>query len=74
VTQIADRHGRTPAQIVLRWHLELGLIPIPKTASVERMKSNIDVFDFSLSPAETAALSALDRGEDAATDSDSVGH
>lgn len=74
VTQIADRYGRTPAQIVLRWHLELGLIPIPKTSSPERMKSNIDVFDFALAPAEVAALSALDRGEDAATDSDTTGH
>ncbi|MBF9135133.1 aldo/keto reductase [Plantactinospora sp. S1510] len=74
VTEIADRHGRTPAQIVLRWHLELGLIPIPKTSSPERMKSNIDVFDFALAPAEVAALSALDRGEDAATDSDTTGH
>jgi 2,5-diketo-D-gluconate reductase A len=74
VTEIADRHGRTPAQIVLRWHLELGLVPIPKTSSPERMKSNIDVFDFALAPAEVAALSALDRGEDAATDSDTTGH
>ncbi|MDG4787587.1 aldo/keto reductase [Micromonospora sp. WMMD1102] len=74
VTGLADRYGRTPAQVVLRWHLELGLVPIPKTASAERMKSNIDVFDFTLSPEDVAALSALDRGEEAATDSDTTGH
>ncbi|MFY1692742.1 aldo/keto reductase [Plantactinospora sp. WMMB782] len=74
VTGLADRYGRTPAQVVLRWHLELGLVPIPKTASAERMKSNIDVFDFTLAPEDVAALSALDRGEEAATDSDATGH
>lgn len=74
VTEIAERYGRTPAQVVLRWHVELGLVPIPKTSSPERMKTNLDIFDFSLAPADVAALSALDRGEEAATDSDSVGH
>lgn len=74
VTELADRHGRTTAQVVLRWHLELGLLPIPKTSSPERMRSNLEVFDFTLAPAEVAALSALDRGEDAATDSDTTGH
>ncbi|GAA3741059.1 aldo/keto reductase [Plantactinospora mayteni] len=74
VTGIADRYARTPAQVVLRWHLELGLVPIPKTSSPGRMKSNIDVFDFTLAPEDVAALSALDRGEAAATDSDTTGH
>ncbi|MGI5151245.1 aldo/keto reductase [Plantactinospora sp. CA-294935] len=74
VTGLADRYGRTPAQVVLRWHLDLGLVPIPKTASADRMKSNIDVFDFTLAPEDVAALSALDRGEAAATDSDTTGH
>ncbi|MFY1671203.1 aldo/keto reductase [Plantactinospora sp. WMMB334] len=74
VTDLADRYGRTPAQIVLRWHLELELIPIPKTANPARMKSNIDVFDFTLTPEEVAALSALDRGEGAAVDSETNGH
>ncbi|MFK3985427.1 aldo/keto reductase [Micromonospora sp. NPDC050397] len=74
VTEIAQRYGRSPAQIVLRWHLELGLVPIPKTTSPERMRSNIEVFDFQLTPSEVAALSALDRGEETADDSDTVGH
>lgn len=74
ITDIAVRYGRTTAQVVLRWHIELGLIPIPKTASPERMRSNIEVFDFRLTESEVAALSALDQGEEAATDSDTTGH
>ena len=74
ILDVADRHGRTPAQIVLRWHLELGLVVIPKTSSGERMAENLDVFDFALGEEEIAALSSLDRGEAAAVDSDAFGH
>ncbi|MER5650758.1 aldo/keto reductase [Streptosporangium sp. NPDC002524] len=74
VTGAAERHGRTPAQIVLRWHIELGLITVPKSSSPERMRSNADIFGFTLTPEEVSGLSALDRGEAAATDSDSTGH
>ncbi|GAA3422290.1 aldo/keto reductase [Streptosporangium vulgare] len=74
VKDAAERHGRTPAQIVLRWHIELGLITVPKSSSPERMRSNADIFGFTLTPEEVAELSALDRGEAAATDSDSTGH
>jgi 2,5-diketo-D-gluconate reductase A len=74
VAELAARHGRTPAQIVLRWHLELGLVVIPKSASPERIRQNIQVFDFSLAPQEVAALCALDQGEQAAADSDRFGH
>jgi 2,5-diketo-D-gluconate reductase A len=74
ITAIAARHDRTPAQIVLRWHIELGLIPVPKSSNPERLAQNLAVFDFSLTPAEVSAISALDRGESAAEDSDSYGH
>lgn len=74
VAELATRHGRTPAQIVLRWHMELGVVAIPKSATPERIRQNIDIFDFSLSPAEVAAISAQDQGEEAAVDSDSFGH
>ncbi|MFF3442059.1 aldo/keto reductase [Streptosporangium sp. NPDC002721] len=74
VTAAAERHGRTPAQVVLRWHIELGLITVPKSSSPERMRANADIFGFTLTPEEVAELSSLDRGEAAATDSDSVGH
>jgi 2,5-diketo-D-gluconate reductase A len=74
VAEAARRHGRTPAQIVLRWHVQLGLIPIPKSSDPGRMAENLDVFGFELADDELAALSGLDRGESAATDSDVFGH
>jgi 2,5-diketo-D-gluconate reductase A len=74
VVAIAERYGRTPAQIVLRWHMELGLAAVPKSVNPERMATNIDIFNFELTAEEVAELSALDRGEEAATDSDRVGH
>jgi 2,5-diketo-D-gluconate reductase A len=74
VTELARRHERRPAQVVLRWHIELGLVTIPKTTSPERLRENLDVFSFALAPDEVEALSALDQGESAAVDSDSTGH
>jgi 2,5-diketo-D-gluconate reductase A len=71
---IATRHAKTVAQVVLRWHLELGLAAVPKTASPERLRENLDVFDFSLSPDEIEAISALDQGSEVAVDSDTFGH
>ncbi|THV26802.1 aldo/keto reductase [Glycomyces paridis] len=74
VTALAEKYGRTPVQIVLRWHLDLGLAVVPKTTSAERLRANLDVFDFALEEADVAALSALDRGEGEAADSDAFGH
>jgi len=74
ITEIAERHGKSPAQIVLRWHIELGLVPIPRSSNAERLRQNLEIFDFSLTADEIRALSALDRGESAAADSDKVGH
>jgi diketogulonate reductase-like aldo/keto reductase len=62
VVAIADAHGVTPAQVVLRWHLQLGAIPIPKSASPERQRENFDVFGFELSHAEIASISSLESG------------
>jgi len=73
VLEIARRRGRTPAQVVLRWHLELGLTPIPKSATPERIAANIDIFDFTLTPEEVAAISAIDPGEHRVTDADTFG-
>jgi diketogulonate reductase-like aldo/keto reductase len=56
---IASSHGVTPAQVVLRWHLELGITVIPKSARPERIESNLDLFGFSLTPEEMARLSHL---------------
>jgi 2,5-diketo-D-gluconate reductase A len=74
IVEIAERHARSPAQIVLRWHVELGLAAVPKSARAERMAENIAIFDFALSAEEVAAISALDRGESYADDSDLIGH
>lgn len=64
VAAAAAAHGRTGAQVVLRWHLQRGTIVFPKTVRPERMRENADLFDFELSAAEMAAIDALDRGED----------
>ena len=74
ITAIAARHSRTPAQVVLRWHLEIGAVPIPKSTHPERLRQNLEVFDFALAPDEVEAISALDRGESTAVDSDAYGH
>ena len=74
VTDIAERHGKSPAQIVLRWHIELGLVPIPRSSSRERLAQNLEIFSFSLTADEMQAMSALDHGESAAADSDTTGH
>lgn len=63
ITAIAERLGRTPAQVVLRWHVQLGTIVIPKSVTPSRMVENIAVFDFELDDADMAAIEALDRGE-----------
>jgi 2,5-diketo-D-gluconate reductase A len=61
IRELAAAHGKTPAQIVLRWHLQEGNIVIPKSNSRERMTENFDVFDFDLTPEEFATMSDLDE-------------
>jgi 2,5-diketo-D-gluconate reductase A len=63
VVAIAERVGRTPAQVVLRWHVELGYVIFPKSVTPDRIRENFALFDFALDPADVAAISALDRGE-----------
>ncbi|WP_036323132.1 aldo/keto reductase [Microbispora sp. ATCC PTA-5024] len=62
LAEIGARHGKTAAQVVLRWHLQLGNVVIPKSVTPSRIAENIDVFDFELSPEEMAAVDALDAG------------
>ncbi|WP_311376959.1 aldo/keto reductase [Actinobaculum massiliense] len=64
VAAAAAAHGKSPAQAVLRWHLQHGNIIFPKTNHRQRMEENLDVFDFELTDAEMAAIDAMDRGED----------
>jgi 2,5-diketo-D-gluconate reductase A len=63
ITGIAEAHEKTPAQAVIRWHLQLGNIVIPKSVTPERIIENLEVFDFHLSEAEMASIDALDAGE-----------
>jgi 2,5-diketo-D-gluconate reductase A len=60
VADAAAAHGVTPAQVILRWHVQLGAVPLPKSASAERQRANLDVFGFELTDAEMAAISSLD--------------
>ncbi|CAM3450411.1 aldo/keto reductase [Occultella aeris] len=74
ITQAAQAHGRTPAQVVLRWHTQTGAVPIPKSANPGRIAENIAIFDFELTADEIAGIDALDTGDADVADSDVVGH
>jgi diketogulonate reductase-like aldo/keto reductase len=70
ITGIAEEHDVTPGQAVIRWHLQLGNVVIPKSVTPERIEQNLDVFGFHLSDAEMAAIEALDAGERTGPDPD----
>lgn len=72
IVEVARAHGKSPAQAILRWHLQLGLVPIPKSANEERLRQNLDLFDFELSPEQMQAISGLSRGD--GVDADVKGH
>ena len=61
--EIADKYGKTAAQVILRWHLQRGIVVIPKSTHKERMEENFNVFDFKLSDGDMAKISELDRNE-----------
>ncbi len=71
---IAATYDKTPAQVVLRWMVELGLVAIPRSSNPGRLAQNLAIFDFTLTAAEVAAISALDTGEEKRVDSDTMGH
>lgn len=74
VSNAAAVHGVTPAQVILRWQVELGVIPIPKSADPQRQKANLDIFGFSLDPEEIVAISALGRPDGRLFDGDPETH
>jgi 2,5-diketo-D-gluconate reductase A len=74
IAQIAAAYGKSATQVVLRWHVQLGLVAIPKSADPGRIAENIDLFDFELTTEEVDRISALDRGDSEITDADSFGH
>jgi len=63
IKELAVEHGKTPAQVILRWHLQSDVVVIPKTVTPSRMKENLDVFDFELSEADMKKIASLDRNE-----------
>ncbi|XUK62887.1 Aldo/keto reductase [Plantibacter sp. RU18] len=72
MSRAATAHGVTPAQVVIRWHLQNGLIVFPKSNSRERIAQNFDVFGFELTPDEIAALDGLDTGKRVGSHPDEV--
>jgi 2,5-diketo-D-gluconate reductase A len=70
VVELSQRYRKTPAQIVLRWHIELGNVVIPKSVTPSRIRDNIDIFDFALDADDVAAFRALDRGARTGPDPD----
>jgi diketogulonate reductase-like aldo/keto reductase len=72
IASIAGRYGKTPAQIVLRWHLDHGFSAIPKSVKPHRIRENFDIFDFTLTAAEISAIDALDTGVRGGPDPDSL--
>ena len=72
VTTPAAKYGKTPAQVVLRWHVEHGFSAIPKSVRPERIAENFDVFDFTLTPDEVASIDALDTGVRGGPDPDTI--
>jgi diketogulonate reductase-like aldo/keto reductase len=72
VVELAERHGKTPAQVVLRWHVEHGISAIPKSVKPHRIEENIDVFDFALMPDEVAAIDGIDTGVRGGPDPDTI--
>ena len=59
---VGDRHGRTPAQVVLRWHVQQGIVTIPKARHVDRLRANLDVLDFALTDDDLAQIATLETG------------
>ncbi|SQK72375.1 2,5-diketo-D-gluconic acid reductase A [Tatumella ptyseos] len=63
ILRLAQKYGKSPAQIVIRWHIDSGLVVIPKSVTPKRIDENFDVFDFSLDKSELSELAALDAGK-----------
>jgi 2,5-diketo-D-gluconate reductase A len=74
LARLGEKYGKTPAQLVLRWHIEQGLVVIPKSGDPERMRQNLDIFDFALDPQDLAELAIMDEGPGAGNNSDMTGH
>jgi 2,5-diketo-D-gluconate reductase A len=74
IETVADAHGKTASQVVLRWHIQQGIAAAPKSSDPQRQRENLGIFDFELSPSEIARIDALDTGAPVRLDSDEFGH
>ena len=74
IVRIAAAHAKSPTQVVLRWHVQLGLVVIPRSSNPGRIAENIEVFDFDLSNEEMTTITGLNRGDAEVTDSEKFGH
>lgn len=72
LTKIADKYGKTTAQVILRWHIQRGVVIIPKTVHKERMEENISIWDFELNESDMSAIAAMDLGHSEIIDHHSV--
>ncbi len=70
MSQIAGKYGKTPAQVVIRWHLDRDLVVFPKSVSLDRIRENGDVFDFTLDADDHARIALLETGERTGRDPD----
>ncbi|MBT1181261.1 aldo/keto reductase [Bifidobacterium sp. CP2] len=68
--EIGERYGKSAAQVVIRWHIQRGVVVLPKSTHAERIRQNIDVFDFTLTDADMAAIDAIDTGKRNGADPD----
>jgi 2,5-diketo-D-gluconate reductase A len=73
LTGLAEKYGKTPAQVVLRWHIQLGTIVFPKSTTPARVRENIDIFDFELADDDMSAIARLDRNQRTGPDPDTFG-
>lgn len=72
IAELARRYGRTPAQVVLRWHVQSGMVVIPKSVTPQRIRENIALFNFALTDEDMAAIERLDRGQRIGADPDTA--
>ena len=72
LVELGQKYGKTPAQVMLRWHLDHGFSAIPKSVKPERIRENLDVFDFTLTPDEVSSIDALNTGVSGSIDPDSL--
>jgi diketogulonate reductase-like aldo/keto reductase len=72
ITELASKYGKTPAQVVLRWHLQLGIVTIPKSVNLGRIQENADLFDFELEPEDVNRIDSLNENRRFGADPDHI--